>query len=133
LGLKAFPCLMVLEDGLEGNLEFEMPRFFFDVKNGHRLIDPAGLDCRDVEQAMAQGVVIADQIAEDSPASSSRHISVLDDERREVGTVSINVRGNENHHIIGEQAGRDHARKGALEQHSQVKTKLSGAGLDEAE
>jgi hypothetical protein len=87
-----------LEDGLENNLEFEMPRFFFDVKNGHRLIDPAGLDCRDVEQAMAQGVVIADQIAEDSPASSSRHISVLDDERREVGTVSINVHGNENPH-----------------------------------
>jgi hypothetical protein len=22
-----------------------MPRYFFDVKNGYRLIDPAGVDC----------------------------------------------------------------------------------------
>jgi hypothetical protein len=75
-----------------------MPRFFFDVKNGHRLIDPAGLDCRDADQAMTQAGVIADQIAEDSPASSSRHVSVLDDELREVGTVSISAHSKENHH-----------------------------------
>jgi hypothetical protein len=34
-----------------GTRKLKMPRYFFDVKNGHRLIDPAGLDCRDDQEA----------------------------------------------------------------------------------
>jgi hypothetical protein len=110
-----------------------MPRFFFDVKNGHRLVDPAGLDCRDAEQAMAQAGVIADQIAEDSPASLSRHISVLDEERREVGTVSINEHGKEKHHG-GEQAGRRQRPQGSGQETLSGQNE-SGRGqrMDEAE
>jgi hypothetical protein len=40
-----------------------MPHYFFDIKNGHRLIDPTGLECRDDQEATAQATVIAAQIA----------------------------------------------------------------------
>jgi hypothetical protein len=40
-----------------------MPKYFFDIKNGHRLIDPSGLDCRDDQQAMRSATFIARQIA----------------------------------------------------------------------
>ena len=31
-----------------------MPHYYFDVKNGHRLIDPAGLECRDDQEFAAR-------------------------------------------------------------------------------
>ena len=72
-----------------------MPQYFFDVTNGHRVIDPAGLNCRDDKDAMAKGNVIADQIASDAPNSSSRHVAVLDGERNEVGEVAISGPGDD--------------------------------------
>jgi hypothetical protein len=36
-----------------------MSRYFFDVKNGDRLIDPSGLDCRDDQEARKQAIQIA--------------------------------------------------------------------------
>jgi hypothetical protein len=54
-----------------------MARYFFDVKNGHRLIDPAGLDCRDDQQARDHVVLIARQIAMDAPASEGRQVARL--------------------------------------------------------
>jgi hypothetical protein len=68
-------------------------RYFFDVKNGHRLIDPSGVDCRDDREAIRTGVVIAQQIAADAPPSQPRHVAVLNDEREEVGQVPINSDG----------------------------------------
>jgi hypothetical protein len=110
-----------------------MPRFFFDVKDGHRLIDPAGLDCRDAEQAMAQAGVIADQIAADAPASSGRHVSVLDDERREVGSVTINAHSKEKHHG-GEQANRGQRPQGGSQETFSGQNETGrGERLDEAE
>ena len=47
-----------------------MPRYYFDVKNGHRLIDPSGLDCKDDEDASSKADVIAKQIANDAPGST---------------------------------------------------------------
>lgn len=66
-----------------------MPRYFFDVKNGHRLIDPAGVDCISDAAAKKQGQAIAIQIATDVPASLARHVAVLDAERREVAIIPI--------------------------------------------
>ncbi len=66
-----------------------MPRYYFDVKNGHRLIDPAGVDCRDDAAAAEQGKVVADQIAADAPGSTGRHVEVLNEERNEVTTVAV--------------------------------------------
>jgi hypothetical protein len=71
-------------------LETAMPRYFFDIKNGHRLIDPAGLDCRDDQEAKAQAIIIAGQIAADAPeTSAARHVAILDSERKEIGKVSV--------------------------------------------
>jgi stage III sporulation protein SpoIIIAA len=66
-----------------------MPRYFFDVIDGHRLSDPAGLECRDDAEATAYARTIARQIATDAPTSSRRHIVVINDNRQEVGAVPV--------------------------------------------
>jgi hypothetical protein len=66
-----------------------MPRYFFDVKNGHRLIDPAGIDCASDDEAKKQAKAIATQIATDAPASASRRVAVVDDEGREIAAISV--------------------------------------------
>lgn len=48
-----------------------MPRYYFDVKNGHRLVDPLGVHCRDDDEAARQAKAIADQIAKDVPSSAT--------------------------------------------------------------
>jgi hypothetical protein len=74
-------------------METEVARYFFDVKNGHRLVDPSGVDCRDDQEAIKAGVMIAQQIAADAPSTQPRHVAVLNDERQEVGQVPINSDG----------------------------------------
>jgi hypothetical protein len=66
-----------------------MSRYFFDVEDGHRLIDPAGLDCRNDEDALEKGTAIAQQIALDAPNSAGRHVEVVDEEKRKVGKVPV--------------------------------------------
>ena len=70
-----------------------MPRYFFDLIDGHRLPDPAGLECRDDEEATAYARTIARQIATDSPGSSRRHVVVINDDRHEVGAVPVAAEG----------------------------------------
>jgi hypothetical protein len=66
-----------------------VPRYFFDVKNGHRLVDPAGVDCASDVEAMRHAEIIAKKIAVDVPKSIARRVAVIDNEGREVGTVRI--------------------------------------------
>jgi hypothetical protein len=66
-----------------------MSRYHFDVKNGHRLIDPSGLDCRNDQEARNQAVIIARQIAMDAPKSEGRYVAVLNSDREEVSKVPI--------------------------------------------
>ena len=73
----------------------EMSRYFFDVKNGHRLVDPSGLDCRNDQEAIRNATVIAGQIARDAPPTGPRHVSVLNSDREEVSKVPINTKGKE--------------------------------------
>jgi hypothetical protein len=58
-------------------MEAEVARYFFDVTNGHRLVDPSGIDCRNDHEALKAGVVIAQQIAADAPCDQPRHVAVL--------------------------------------------------------
>jgi hypothetical protein len=67
----------------------EMPRFFFDVKNGHRLVDPAGVDCEGDAAARKQGIAIAKQISVDAPRSMARSVAVRDEAGREVAIIPI--------------------------------------------
>ncbi len=52
----------------------EKSRYYFDIRDGHRLIDPAGLDSRDNHQAKQSAKIIARQIAEDAHPAAARHI-----------------------------------------------------------
>ena len=67
-----------------------MPRYFFDVVNGHRLADPAGLDCRSADEAQRQGQVIAAQIAQEVPMSvAKRHVVIRDENGQEIATILV--------------------------------------------
>ena len=67
-----------------------MPRYYFEVKNGHRLVDPTGIDCASDEEARQQAQVIASQIAQDVPASTiKRRVTVVDEEGREVTAIPV--------------------------------------------
>ena len=66
-----------------------MPRYYFDIKNGHRLIDPAGLDCKSDKEAMRSAFLIAKQVAKDAPPDQPRHIAVLNGDREEVGKIPV--------------------------------------------
>ena len=83
-----------------------MPRYYFDVKNGHRLIDPSGLECQDDQDAIMQAAFIAAQIAMDVPdTSGGRSIAVLNNAREEIIKVPVPTNSKSDHHG-GEQAGR---------------------------
>jgi hypothetical protein len=64
--------------------------YFFDVKDGHRLIDPTGVECRDDREAETQAIAIAAQIATDVPASAGiRHVAILNSSREKIGQVPV--------------------------------------------
>jgi len=75
-----------------------MPRYYFDVKNGHRLIDPTGLERRDDQDAITQATVIAAQIAMDvSNTSGGRSIAVINSAKEELIKVPVHT-NKEDHH-----------------------------------
>jgi hypothetical protein len=67
-----------------------MPRYFFDVRNGHRLFDSAGFVCDDDIAAIIRATVLAVGISLDKPADDpERRVAVVNDEGREIGTVPV--------------------------------------------
>ena len=78
-GISAFPFIGVA-----------VPHYFFDIKNGHRLVDPAGLSCADDTEAIAKAQMIALQIGQNKPSSDiKRHIAVIDDTGGEISRIYI--------------------------------------------
>jgi len=55
-----------------------MTNYFFEVKNGHSLVDPSGLDCADDGDAIDKATIIARQITEDVGKSSVGKVVVID-------------------------------------------------------
>jgi hypothetical protein len=67
-----------------------MPHYFFDIKDGHRLVDPSGLDCKNDSAAIEKARVLAIGVSLDKPAvDPTRRISVLNADREEISTVSV--------------------------------------------
>ena len=67
-----------------------MPHYYFDIKDGHRLVDPSGLNFKDDNDAIAKAEVIAIGVSLDKPAvDPERHIAVLNDSREEIFRVSV--------------------------------------------
>ena len=52
-----------------------MPRFYFDLSNGHRIKDHAGLDCRSEDDAKAKAEMIARDIAREAESLPKKHLT----------------------------------------------------------
>jgi hypothetical protein len=67
-----------------------MPHYYFDIKDGHRLVDPSGLNFKNDDDALAKAEVIAIGVSLDKPAvDPERHIAVLNDLREEIFRVPV--------------------------------------------
>jgi hypothetical protein len=67
-----------------------MPRYFFDLKDGTRLIDPAGLECRDDKDAELKARQIAAEVAVGKPDSDpQRYVAVINSEGQEISKVPV--------------------------------------------
>jgi hypothetical protein len=67
-----------------------MPKYYFDLVDGLRLVDPTGSDCRDDRDANAKARIIAKQIEAEIPtAPIQRHVEVLNEERDKVAKEPV--------------------------------------------
>lgn len=67
-----------------------MPNYFFDIKDGHRLIDPSGKTFKNDDDAIAMAKVFAIQVSLDMPkVDPSRHIAVLNQDGDEIFKVPV--------------------------------------------
>ena len=67
-----------------------MPHYYFDIKDGHTLVDRSGLDFKDDDDAIAKAEVIAIGVSLDKPAvDPKRHIAVIDDAGQEISKVAV--------------------------------------------
>ena len=67
-----------------------MPRYFFDVKDGHRLFGSAGFVCDDDTAALIRASVLAIGVSLDKPeVDPERRVAVINDAGQEIGTVPV--------------------------------------------
>lgn len=67
-----------------------MPHYFFDIKDGHRLVDPSGTHCKDDTAAIERAKLLAIGVSLDKTAvNPTRRISVLNAEKAEIFTVPV--------------------------------------------
>lgn len=68
-----------------------MPRYYFDLKDGERQVDPSGLDCLDDDDAMTKGEMIAREIERNNSKASNSdcHIAVINDDGYQIGKLPI--------------------------------------------
>jgi len=67
-----------------------LPRYFFDIKDGHRLVDPSGRNFNNDTDAIARAKVYAIQVSLDTPrVDPKRYIAVLNEARGEVSRVPV--------------------------------------------
>jgi hypothetical protein len=67
-----------------------MPHYFFDIKDGHRLVDPSGLELKNDDTAIAKAKVLAIGVSLDKPAvDPERPIVVLNGSRDEIFRVPV--------------------------------------------
>jgi hypothetical protein len=67
-----------------------MPHYFFDIKDGHRLVDASGSDCKNDTAAIEKAKVLAIGVSLDKPAvDPTRRIAVLNADKTEISTVPV--------------------------------------------
>jgi hypothetical protein len=68
-----------------------MPRYFFDVTNGHRLFDASGFVCDNDTDAITQATVLAIGVSLYKPGYAERRIAIIDEKGREIGNVPVST------------------------------------------
>jgi hypothetical protein len=67
-----------------------MPHYYFDIKDGHRLVDPSGLNFKTDDDAIARAEAIAIVVSIDKPeVDPKRHIAVLNGSREEIFIMPV--------------------------------------------
>lgn len=68
-----------------------MPVYYFDLKNGRRIVDAVGTSCIDDIGAIATANFMATQIGINTPCSHRRHVSVLNAAGDEIFASPVRV------------------------------------------
>jgi Domain of unknown function (DUF6894) len=70
---------------------YRAPIYFFDIKDGHRLVDPKGVDCLDDAHAISMGKTMARQIEANGPIDMDpqRHVAVINEEGQQIGRIAV--------------------------------------------
>jgi hypothetical protein len=69
---------------------WSMPHYYFDIKDGHTLVDPSGLNFKTDGDAIARAEAIAIVVSIDKPeVDPKRHIAVLNGSREEIFRVPV--------------------------------------------
>jgi hypothetical protein len=67
-----------------------MPRYFFDVEDGHRLFDSSGFVCDDDVAAIIRATVLAIRISLDRPEDDpERRVAIINDQGHKIGNVPV--------------------------------------------
>jgi hypothetical protein len=67
-----------------------MPRYFFNINDGRKLVDQSGSNCKNDAAALEKARVLAIGVSLDKPeVNPKRHIAVLDANRDEISTVPV--------------------------------------------
>ena len=69
-----------------------MPHYYFaifDIKDGHRLMDPSGLDFKNDDAAIAKAKVLAGVSIGQPAVDPKRHIVVLNGSREQIFSVPV--------------------------------------------
>lgn len=67
-----------------------MPRYFFDIKDGRRLLDASGSDFDSDEHAIDRAKSLAITVALETPdGDPKRHVAVLNEDGDEIWRVPI--------------------------------------------
>jgi hypothetical protein len=67
-----------------------MPRYYFDIKDGHRLVDPSGATFKNDHDAIERARAVAIVVSIDKPeVDPTRYISVLNEAKSEIFKVSV--------------------------------------------
>jgi hypothetical protein len=69
--------------------EAKMPRFYFDLTNGHRVPDQAGLDCDDAPSAQKMADRIASDIGRETSTLPKKHLTVVNEEGEDIYRARI--------------------------------------------
>jgi hypothetical protein len=62
-----------------------MPRYYFDIKDGHRFVDPSGVAFKNDHDAIDRAKAVAIVVSIDQPkVDPTRYISVLNESKIEI-------------------------------------------------